>query len=86
MTKQELEERVKELEQMVEDRDYALDCAYDSYTDLEWKLSDVQNELDDLKERAILDPDNFKSRLTLDGLLTPELEREIDEYIRYHNE
>ena len=86
MTKQELEERVHELEEMVASRDTALDYADEAYAELESNLSSVQDELDYVKDTALLDIENFKSRLTLDNLLTPELDKAIDEYMRYYNE
>lgn len=86
MTKQELEERVKKLEKMVVARDTALDNADDAYSELEDKLYQMEIEMDNLKRGGIRDVDNFISRLELDGMLTPELEREIAEYVRYHNE
>jgi hypothetical protein len=86
MTKQELEEKIKELEDMVEARDMALDNADDAYAELEDKLYQMEVEMDELKKNGIRDIDNFKNRLALDGMLTKELEREIDQYLRYYNE
>ena len=86
MTKQELEEKIKKLEDMVEARDMALDNADDAYSELEDKLYQMEVEMDELKKNGIRDIDNFKNRLALDGMLTKELEREIDQYLRYHNE
>lgn len=86
MTKQELEEKIKELEDMVEARDMALDNADDAYSELEDKLYRMEVEMDELKKNGIRDIDNFKNRLALDGMLTKELEREIDQYLRYYNE
>lgn len=86
MTKQELQERVKELEYMVQARDDALDNADDAYAELEDKLYQMEVEMDNLKKGGIRSVDNFLSRLELDGMLTPELEREITEYLRFHNE
>jgi hypothetical protein len=86
MTKQELEERVKKLEEMVVARDTALDNADDAYSELEDKLYQMEIEMDNLRRGGIRSVDNFISRLILDGMLTPELEREITEYVRYYNE
>ena len=86
MTKQELEEKIKGLEDMVEARDMALDNADDAYSELEDKLYRMEVEMDELKKNGIRDIDNFKNRLALDGMLTKELEREIDQYLRYYNE
>ena len=86
MTKQELEEKIKKLEDMVEARDMALDNADDAYSELEDKLYRMEVEMDELKKNGIRDIDNFKNRLALDGMLTKELEREIDQYLRYYNE
>ena len=86
MTKQELQERVKELEYMVQARDDALDNADDAYAELEDKLYQMEVEMDNLKKGGIRSVDNFLSRLELDGILTPELEGEITEYLRFHNE
>ena len=86
MTKRELEEKIKKLEYMVEARDGALDNADDAYSELEDKLYRMEVEMDELKKNGIRNIDNFKNRLALDGMLTEELEREIDQYLRYHNE
>ena len=52
----------------------------------------LQEELDkysitDLKsESSIIDISDFKFRLSLDGLLTPELELFIHDYLKFHQE
>lgn len=52
----------------------------------------LQDELDkystaDLKsESSIIDISDFKFRLSLDGLLTPQLEQFIYEYLKFHQE
>lgn len=85
MSKQEMENRIKELEQMVEDRDRALDYADESYADLEDTCLELNNEIDRLKSISIIDVENFKVRLRLNGVLTDTLEKEINDYIRWFN-
>ena len=37
-------------------------------------------------ESSIIDISDFKFRLSLDGLLTPELEQFIHDYLKFHQE
>ena len=46
----------------------------------------LEMEIDDLKyklEGAILDVDNFKFKLSINGLLSSALEKFIEDYIKY---
>lgn len=61
--------------------------------DLQKALNDVNEEnykltdkIDEMKEGAILDIENFKRVLSIRGLLTPELENFIEDYLRWSNE
>lgn len=61
--------------------------------DLQEALNDVHEEnykltdkIDEMKEGAILDIENFKRVLSIRGLLTPELENFIEDYLRWSNE
>ena len=56
----------------------------DCYCEIENKYADLQNKFD--SGNTIMDVENFKWKLRLDGLLTPELENFIEWYIRYHND
>jgi hypothetical protein len=66
-----------------EDYDYlweeyaALD---EKVADLEWKLAHISDNFE-----GIVNIDDFKYRLRLDGVLTPEVEESINFYMKYHN-
>jgi predicted nuclease with TOPRIM domain len=56
----------------------------DCYCEIENKYADLQNKFD--SDCMIKDLNRFKWRLTMDNLLTPELENFIEYYMRYHND
>lgn len=66
----------QELIETIEDLQYELDRSSDCYAEME-------NQLD--KTNAIKDVDQFKWRLQLNNLLTPELEAFIDHYLKFYN-
>ena len=55
----------------------------DLYCEMENKCADLQNKLD--SGSSITNIEIFKWRLNVDGLLTPELEDFIENYIHYYN-
>lgn len=46
----------------------------------------LEDKIDEMKEGAILDIENFKRVLSIRGLFTPELENFIEDYLRWSNE
>lgn len=60
-----------------------LQKALDDLREENYKLED---KIDEMKEGAILDIENFKRVLSIRGLLTPELENFIEDYLRWSNE
>lgn len=60
-----------------------LQKALDDLREENYKLTD---KIDEMKEGAILDIENFKRVLSIRGLLTPELENFIEDYLRWSNE
>lgn len=86
MTKQELEQRVEELEQKVVDLERALDYADDDYALQEDEIQKLRDELEWSAQNGIINVENFIFRLKLDNMWSEELEKEIYEYVQYHNE
>ncbi len=86
MTKQELEQRVEKLEQKVVDLERALDYADESYAAQEDELQRLRDELDRTEKNGIINIENFIFRLKLNDMWSEKLEKEIYEYVKYHNE
>lgn len=61
-----------------------LDRLSDCYTEMENKLADAVNSLesDDVIKSVYV----FKFRLQIEGLLTPEMETFIENYLKFYNE
>jgi predicted nuclease with TOPRIM domain len=83
MTKEELIARCRNLQSENERLQDELDRLSDCYTEMENDLADKINTLDVVD--SIKDMDWFKYRLELDGLLTPQLESFIEDYLKYYN-
>ena len=83
MTKEELIARCRNLQSEIENLKDELDRLSDCYTEMENDLADKINSLDVIN--SIKDVDWFKYRLELDGLLTPQLESFIEDYLKYYN-
>jgi hypothetical protein len=84
MTKEELVVNCRKLQSENERLQDELDRLSDCYTEMENYLAHKINILD--ATDTIKDVDQFKHRLQIDGLLTPELESFIEYYLKYHNE
>ena len=84
MTKEELIARCRNLQSENERLQDELDSLSDCYTEMENQLADRINALDAVD--TIKDTEWFKYRLELDGLLTPQLESFIEDYLKYYNE
>lgn len=82
-TKEELIAQCRHLQSENERLQDELDRLSDCYTEMENDLADKINTLDAID--SIKDMDWFKYRLELDGLLTPQLESFIEDYLRYYN-
>lgn len=83
MTKKELVAACRTLQSENETLKDELDRLSDCYTEMENDLADRINSLDTVG--TIKDVDWFKYRLELDGLLTPQLESFIEDYLKYYN-
>lgn len=83
MTKEELIAKCRKQQSEIENLKDELDRLSDCYTEMENQLADKINTLDVLD--SIKDIDWFKYRLQLDGLLTPQLESFIEDYLKYYN-
>lgn len=83
MTKEELVAKCRRLQAEVERLQDELYRLSDCYTEMENDLADKINSLDVVD--SIKDMDWFKYRLELDGLLTPQLESFIEDYLKYYN-
>ena len=83
MTKEQLIARCRNLQSENERLQDELDRLSDCYTEMENDLADKINTLDAVD--SIRDMEYFKYRLQLDGLLTPQLESFIEDYLKYYN-
>ena len=83
MSKEELIARCRNLKSEIENLKDELDRLSDCYTEMENELTDTINTFDSID--AIKDVNWFKYRLQLDGLLTPQLESFIEDYLKYYN-
>lgn len=83
MTKEELIARCRNLQAENERLQDELDRLSDCYTEMENDLADKINSLNVVD--SIKDMEWFKYRLQLDGLLTPQLESFIEDYLKYYN-
>lgn len=82
MTKEQLKEMQDKIEQLENDVDYWVENS----NSLEIDKEQLEMEIDNLKyklEGAILDIDNFKFKLKINGLLSSDLEKFIEDYIKY---
>lgn len=84
MTKLQLINENKRLQEENENLKSNYENLSDLYCEMENKYADLQNKFD--SDCMIKDLDWFKWKLTIDGLLTPELEEFIEYYVRYHND
>lgn len=84
MTKEELIAKCKRLESENNRPQDELDRLSDCYTELENKYVDAVNTLDD--DIVIKDVMVFKYRLQIEGLLTPQMESFIENYMKWYNE
>jgi predicted nuclease with TOPRIM domain len=84
MTKEELIAKCKRLQSENERLQDELDSLSDCYSELENQYVDVINDFDETDR--IKDVANFKLRLEIEHLLTPELESFMEYYLKYHNE
>lgn len=84
MTKEELIAKCKRLESENNRLQDELEKLSDCYTEMENKYVDAVNTLDD--DIVIKDVMVFKYRLQIEGLLTPQMESFIENYMKWYNE
>lgn len=84
MTKEELITKCKRLESENNRLQDELERLSDCYTEMENKYVDAVNTLDD--DIVIKDVMVFKYRLQIEGLLTPQMESFIENYMKWYNE
>ena len=84
MKKEELIAKCRKQQSEIEKLQDELDRLSDCYTEMENQLADRINTLDAVD--TIKDVNWFKYRLQLYGLLTPEMESFIEDYLKYYNE
>lgn len=84
ITKKELIEENKKLKEELEELEFDFENLNDLYSEMENEYADLQNKGD--RDSTIYDVEWFKFRLTVDDLLTPELESFIEQYLKYYNE
>ena len=82
MTKEELLGKINELESELDDLQCEKDSLDEAYYELECELADLT---DDMTHNAIWDVEYFKFKLSTDGLLTPELDEYIENYMKFNN-
>lgn len=83
LTKEELIALCKRLQSENERLLDELDHLSESYCEMENELADRINALDEAN--SIYSVKWFKFRLQLDGLLTPQLESFIEDYLKFQN-
>lgn len=84
MTKLQLVNENKRLREENENIKSNYENLSDLYCEMENKYADLQNKFD--SGCTITNIENFKWRLDVDGLLTPELEKFIEYYVHYYND
>ena len=84
LTKEELIAKCKRLQSENDKLQDELDRLSDCYTEIENKYVDAVNVLDNPNE--IKDFDWFKFQLEIEGLMTPQLESFIENYLKFYNE
>ena len=77
-----LEEREEKIEQLEQDVDYWQHEYNDIYSEKEQLEADTK---DIQIDNCINNLDNFIWKLKVDNLYTPELERFIEQYMKYYN-
>ena len=83
MTKEELIGRCRKLQSSIKRLEDELEGLSDCYSELENRLADEINYLDE--RSSIFDVDDFKWRLRVDDMLTPQLESFIENYLKFYN-
>ncbi len=84
LTKEQLILRCKRLQSENDKLQDELDRLSDCYTEMENQCADMMNMLD--ADDYIKDINWFKFRLEIQGLLTPQLESFIEDYMKFYNE
>lgn len=89
MTKEQLKQELENLQNKVEILENDVDYWQEYANALEIEKEELEEELKDkidLSKVSILDIDDFKFKLKINNLLTDELEKFIENYIKYESE
>ena len=87
MTKLELEEKIKGLEEENSQLKNDVDYQIKEFNDLEDIKEELECEIADLEMKGgISDPENFIFKLKLDGLYSDALKKFIDNYLKYEEQ
>lgn len=70
--------KIYELQNYIDDASWDIQCAAD-------ELDELKNSLSKKNENTIKDINNFIRELKRDDLYTDELERFIEQYMKYYN-
>ena len=85
MKKADLEALVQSQMEEIEDLKSQLVDGEGFYGELENQVADLSQKLEKIEDDALFDVKDFKWRLQLDGLLTPQLDDFIENYLKFHN-
>lgn len=84
--KDELIKLIKEQEDKIHELEQDVDYWQDEYDDMEKEKDKLEEQLDDqIGDEGIKSLENFIWKLKLDNLYTPELEKFIENYMKFYN-
>lgn len=89
MTKEQLKEQLEELQNKVEQLENDVDYWEEYANDIAIQKEELEETLKYMVEKTnnvISDVNNFKFKLKINNLLTDELEKFIENYIKYEKE
>ena len=89
MTKEQLKEQLEELQNKVEQLENDVDYWEEYANDIAIQKEELEETLKykvEKTDNVISDVNNFKFKLKINDLLTDDLEKFINSYIRYENE
>ena len=89
MTKEQLKEQLEDLQNKVEILENDVDYWQEYANDIAIQKEELEETLKYMVEKTnnvISDVNNFKFKLKINNLLTDELEKFIENYIKYENE
>ena len=89
MTKEELKEKLEEMQDKIEQLENDVDYWVEYANDIAIQKEELEETLKYMVEKTnnvISDVNNFKFKLKINDLLTDDLEKFIDSYIKYESE